>query len=80
MPCAIYHQLLAASYLAVRYADDFESAVLHAINGGEQNMSRAMLTGTLVGTQAGLDGIPWRFIDWLENGKALLELSRKLAA
>ena len=34
MPCAIYHQLPAAYYLAARFKDDFESAVLHAINGG----------------------------------------------
>ncbi len=34
MPCAIYHQLPAAYYLAARFPDDFESAVLHAINGG----------------------------------------------
>ena len=34
MPCAIYHQLPAAYYLAARFHDDFESAVLHAVNGG----------------------------------------------
>jgi len=79
MPCAIYHQLPAAYYLATRFADDFESAVLHAINGGGQNMSRAMLTGALVGAQVGLEGIPQRFIDGLENGKELLALARKLA-
>lgn len=80
MPCAIYHQLPAAYYLAARYADNFESAVLHAINGGGQNMSRAMLTGALVGAQVGLEGIPQRFIDGLENGKDLVSLATKLAA
>ena len=30
LPCAIYHQLPAAYYLAARFADDFEAAVLHA--------------------------------------------------
>jgi ADP-ribosylglycohydrolase len=80
MPCAIYHQLPAAYYLASRFADDFESAVLHAINGGGQNMSRAMLTGALVGAQVGLEGIPVRFIDGLENGQELLELAKKLGA
>jgi ADP-ribosylglycohydrolase len=79
MPCAIYHQLPAAYYLASRFADDFESAVLHAINGGGQNMSRAMLTGALVGAQVGLEGIPQRFIAGLENGEALLALARELA-
>ncbi|MHB1677356.1 MAG: ADP-ribosylglycohydrolase family protein [Sulfuriferula sp.] len=78
MPCAIYHQLPAAYYLASRFADDFESAVLHAINGGGQNMSRAMLTGALVGAQVGLEGIPQRFIDGLENGEAWLALAKKL--
>lgn len=79
MPCAIYHQLPAAYYLAARFADDFESAVLHAINGGGQNMSRAMLTGALVGAQVGLEGLPQRFIAGLENGDALLALAKKLA-
>lgn len=78
MSCAIYHQLPAAYYLATRFADDFESAVLHAINGGGQNMSRAMLTGALVGAQVGLTGIPRRFIDGLENSPKLLNLAKKL--
>ena len=78
MPCAIYHQLPAAYYLAARFSNDFESAVLHAINGGGQNMSRAMLTGALVGAQVGLEGIPERFLDGLENGKELLALSKKI--
>lgn len=77
MPCAIYHQLSAAYYLAARFADDFESAVLHAVNGGGQNMSRAMLTGALVGAQVGLEGIPKRFLDGLENGEELLALTQK---
>lgn len=78
MPCAIYHQLPAAYYLAARFADDFESAVLHALNGGGQNMSRAMLTGALVGAQVGLGGIPQRFIDGLENGRELRSLAVQL--
>lgn len=79
MPCAIYHQLPAVYYLATRFAGDFESAVLHAINGGGQNMSRAMLTGALVGAQVGLSGIPMRFIDGLEDGQELVQLAKLLA-
>ncbi len=78
MPCAIYHQLPAAYYLASRFSGDFESAVLHAINGGGQNMSRAMLTGALVGAQVGLSGIPERFVQGLENGADLAALSMRL--
>ena len=80
MPCAIYHQLPAVYYLAARFNDDFESALLHAINGGGQNQARAMLTGALVGAQVGLSRIPPRFIDGLEKSTELLQLAHGLAA
>jgi len=80
MPCAVYHQLPAAYYLAARFRDDFESAVLHAINGGWQNMARAMLAGALVGAQTGLAGIPERFLAGLEDAEELLGLARSLGA
>ncbi len=79
MPCAIYHQLPAAYYLAARFRDDFESAVLHAVNGGGQNLARAMLSGALVGAQVGLAGIPQRFINGLKDAEELVELARSLA-
>ena len=78
MPCAIYHQLPAAYYLAARFHDDFESAVLHALNGGGQNQARSILTGALVGAQVGLSQIPQPFLDGLENASELVELARKL--
>lgn len=78
MPCAIYHQLPAAYYLAARFADDFESAVLHALNGGGQNQSRCILTGALVGAQVGLSGIPERFLNGLENSAMLVALACQL--
>jgi ADP-ribosylglycohydrolase len=43
MPCAIYHQLPAAYYLGARFHDDFEQAVLHALNGGGQNQPAVFL-------------------------------------
>lgn len=79
MPCAIYHIVPAAYYLAARFHDDFESAVLHAINGGGQNQARAILTGALAGAQTGLSGIPSRFIDGLENHEELERLADALA-
>ena len=80
MPCAIYHQLPAAYYLAARFHDDFESAVLHAVNGGGQNQARAILAGALAGAQTGLSGIPQRFLDGLEEAGALHKLAVDLAA
>jgi len=80
MPCAFYHQLPAAYYLAARFHDDFESAVLHAINGGGQNQSRAMLTGALVGAQVGLTGIPQRFLDGLDRSEEIWKLTHSLGS
>ena len=79
MPCAIYHQLPAAYYLASRFHDDFEPALLHAVNGGGQNQARAMLTSALVGAQVGLSGIPKRFIDGLKERDRLLDLAGAVA-
>lgn len=80
MPCAMYFQLPAAYYLAAKFPQDFESAVLHAINGGGQNQARAILTGALVGAQVGLSGIPQRFVDGLENAEELVALAKRLGA
>lgn len=79
MSCAVNFVLPGAYYLAVRFSGDFESAVLHAINGGGQNMSRACLTGALVGAQVGLSGIPARFIEGLSHGTKIKRLAREVA-
>ena len=78
LPCSILCMLPAAYYLAARFQDNFEQAVLHAVNGGGQNMSRAMLTGALVGAQVGLSGIPQRFIDGLTDGREIVDLAQRL--
>jgi len=72
MPCAAYHVLPAAYYLAARFDGDFESAVLHAVNGGGQNLARAMLTGALAGARCGLAGIPAHLLEGLQQGPQLL--------
>lgn len=79
MPCAAYHQFPAVYYLAGRFQNDFESAVLHAVNGGGQNMSRAMLTGALCGAIGGIQSIPERFIKGLEHHQERLAAAKKLA-
>ncbi|HET7561521.1 MAG TPA: ADP-ribosylglycohydrolase family protein [Rhodanobacteraceae bacterium] len=79
MPCAIYYQLPAVYYLAARFSDDFEAAVLHALNGGGQNQARAMLTGALVGALVGFDGIPQRFVRGLEKSGEYLDLAQRIA-
>lgn len=80
MPCAIYHQLPAAYYLSALFHNDFESAVLHAINGGGQNQARAILTCALTGAQVGLSGIPKRFLEGLDNVDELITLAENMAS
>jgi ADP-ribosylglycohydrolase len=80
MTCAIYHQLPAVYHLAARFPNDFESAVLHAINGGGENQARAVLTGALAGAQTGLSGIPGRFLDGLDEIDMLQSLAMDVAA
>lgn len=80
MTCAIYHQLPAAYHLAARFPNDFESAVLHAVNGGGENQARAVLTGALVGAQTGLSGIPKRFLEGLDETDKLQRLAMDVAS
>jgi ADP-ribosylglycohydrolase len=78
LPCSIICQLPAAYYLAARFEDDFEAAVLNALNGGGQNMSRAMLTGILVGARCGISGIPRRFMEGLADAEEVQDLALQL--
>ncbi len=72
--CRITHLLPTAYYLASRFEDDFETAVLSAVNGGGNNMARASLTGALSGAMNGLSGIPETFIEGLTEHKRILSL------
>lgn len=71
LPCQQAMLLPAAYFYAARFADDFETAVLTAVNSGGNNMARAGLTGALVGARVGLSGIPERFVTGLEDAVAL---------
>lgn len=79
MPCAIYHILPACYYLAARFSSDFESAILHSLNGGGQNQARTILTAALVGAQVGINNIPKKFIDGLNEKDELLNLANELS-
>ena len=69
--------LPAAYYFISRFEEDFELPVLSAINGGGNNMARASLAGALAGAQAGLSGIPQRFITGLADSERLLEMAKR---
>ncbi|WP_029897978.1 ADP-ribosylglycohydrolase family protein [Desulfohalovibrio reitneri] len=75
LACSMRYSYPAALYLAARFEGDFEKAVLTAVNGGGNNMSRAALTGALCGAMTGLSNIPERFIVGLEDGERLRGLA-----
>jgi hypothetical protein len=79
LACSLDFQLPSAYYFSSRFEDDFELPVLSAINGGGNNMARASLTGALAGAQAGIRGIPQRFITGLVNYEILLEMAERVA-
>ncbi len=80
LACTIGFLVPAAYYFLQRFPDDFEAAVLSAVNSGGNNMARATLTGALVGASVGLSGIPQRFVDGLAGGAGYVELARAVAA
>ena len=79
LACAFYMVMPGAYYLAGRYQNDFEKAVLTAINSGGQNLARASLTGALVGAMTGLSGIPERFIKGLTDGDKWVSIAKTIA-
>lgn len=79
LSCTLGYMLPSAYYLIHRFPEDFETALLSAVNGGGNNMARAALTGALSGALAGLKGIPGRFIAGLSDHNRLLELAHKIA-
>ena len=79
LSCTLGFMLPSAYYLIHRFPEDFEGAVLSAVNGGGNNMARAALTGALSGALVGLAGIPERFISGLTDHDRLLESARAVA-
>ena len=77
--CTLGFLAPAAYFLTYRFPDDFEKAVLYAINAGGNQMARAAMTGGLSGAMVGIQGIPERFITGLNNHQHLLDLAEKVA-
>ncbi len=80
LACQLGFMLPTAYWLVSRFENDFETAVLTAINGGGNNMARACMTGALSGAQVGLQGIPQRFIDGLVDKDEILANAEKVAS
>ncbi len=79
LACTLGFMAPAAYYLLHRFPDDFESAVLNAVNAGGNTMARAALTGGMSGAKVGIQGIPEHLITGLKDHERLLGLAEKIA-
>lgn len=76
LACTMGFLAPAAYYLIHQFPNDFEKAVLYAVNSGGNQMARAALTGGLSGALVGIKGIPNRLIKGLKDHERLLDLAR----
>jgi ADP-ribosylglycohydrolase len=69
--CYIEQSFPAVLYLAARYPDDFEAALVANTNAGGDNCHRGALVGALLGAALGLQAIPERWIRGLRSREEL---------
>eukprot|EP00198_Chlamydomonas_reinhardtii_P000582 XP_001689917.1 predicted protein [Chlamydomonas reinhardtii] len=69
--CYIEDSFPSLLYLAYKYADSFEKAVLANTNVGGENCHRGAALGAVMGAAAGESRIPRRLIDGLHDSKAI---------
>ncbi len=70
--------LAIAVYCALRYPDDFESAVVAAVNHNGDSDSTGGVAGAIVGANVGLSAIPRKYLDNLELKQVTLALADDL--
>ncbi len=63
--CYIDQSFPSVLYLAARYHDDFESAMIANTNAGGDNCHRGAVLGAILGATLGLDAIPTPWINGL---------------
>jgi ADP-ribosyl-[dinitrogen reductase] hydrolase len=69
--CYVPDAFVASLYLAWRYADDFEFAVIANTNVGGENCHRGAIIGALLGGAAGRDNLPARLIEGVQGAATL---------
>lgn len=70
--------LAVAVYCALKYADDFDRAIIASVNHGGDSDSTGAITGNILGAYLGLSGIPQKYIDTLELKDVILEIADDL--
>jgi ADP-ribosyl-[dinitrogen reductase] hydrolase len=71
--CYIEHSFPAVLYLAARYPDDFEAALVANTNVGGDNCHRGAVLGAILGAALGYQAIPERWIRGLQSRVELEE-------
>jgi ADP-ribosyl-[dinitrogen reductase] hydrolase len=73
--CYIEHSFPAVLYLAARYPDDIEAALIANTNAGGDNCHRGAVLGALLGAALGVAAIPER---WIQGLTAYAELEAEI--
>lgn len=73
------HEAVAASlWCFLQYPEDYEKAVLLAVNSPGDSDSLGAITGALVGACVGLSGIPERWVKQVEKSEELAALGERI--
>lgn len=70
--------LAIAVYCALKYQDDFDKALIAAVNHSGDSDSTGAVTGNISGAYLGLDRIPQKYLDKLELRDVIMELADDL--
>jgi len=73
--CYIDQSFPAVLYLAARYPDDLEAALIANTNAGGDNCHRGAVLGAILGAALGLQAIPER---WIRGLRARTELAEEI--
>jgi ADP-ribosylglycohydrolase len=70
--------LAIAVYCALKYSYDFDKGIIAAVNHSGDSDSTGAVTGNILGTYLGLDGIPSKYTENLELKDIIMEIADDL--
>ena len=71
--------LAIAIFCALRYSNDFEKAIITAVNHDGDSDSTGAITGNILGAYLGISKIPERFLNNLELKDIIMEIADDLS-
>ena len=70
--------LAIAIYCSLKYPNNFDKALIASVNHSGDSDSTGALTGNIMGTYLGIDGIPQKYLDHLELKAVIFEIANDL--